>query len=131
MPEASPNTRYGAIHKRLRLEVLERDGYVCQYCGGYATTADHLIPLKAGGLTVPENLVAACARCNFSKQDRILAPSALGPRGLAAGMPAPRGVGEHECVSAGCHAVPAELTAREALSRGLARCRCGLHGRAW
>jgi 5-methylcytosine-specific restriction endonuclease McrA len=31
-------------------------------------TADHLVPVYAGGSTRPGNIVAACARCNNSRQ---------------------------------------------------------------
>ena len=36
-----------------------------------ATTVDHIIPVAKGGTDDPENLVAACRRCNFSKQDKM------------------------------------------------------------
>lgn len=32
-----------------------------------AITGDHLIPLKDGGKTIKENVVAACLRCNTSR----------------------------------------------------------------
>ena len=32
--------------KKLRLEILHRDNYVCYYCGNDADTVDHLIPVK-------------------------------------------------------------------------------------
>lgn len=54
----------------LRVNVLKRDDYCCQYCGEYANTCDHVIPLAANGPTNLENLVAACDKCNSSKRDR-------------------------------------------------------------
>jgi 5-methylcytosine-specific restriction endonuclease McrA len=33
-----------------------------------ALTGDHLIPRYAGGLTKPGNIVAACFKCNTSRQ---------------------------------------------------------------
>lgn len=48
----------------LRFDVLIRDKHICQYCGDRAHQADHVIPRKAGGYDLPENLVAACSSCN-------------------------------------------------------------------
>ncbi len=53
--------------RKVRGEVLERDNYVCFYCGGKATTADHLLPVSRGGTDSKENLVAACSDCNGRK----------------------------------------------------------------
>ena len=36
-----------------------------------ANTVDHIIPVAKGGTDDPENLVAACRKCNFSKQDKM------------------------------------------------------------
>lgn len=58
--------------KKLRLVILQRDGYECYYCGQDANTVDHLIPVAKGGSDDRENLVAACKRCNFSKQDKLV-----------------------------------------------------------
>ncbi len=60
----SPNT---AARRALRREVLERDGYVCHWCGGPAIELDHLIPRQAGGGNEEANLVAACRSCNASR----------------------------------------------------------------
>ena len=57
--------------KKLRLRILNRDGRECHWCGMDATTVDHIIPVAKGGTDDPENLVAACRRCNFSKQDKM------------------------------------------------------------
>ena len=57
---------------KIRQRILIRDGYCCQYCGDEnANTVDHVIPISKGGTDEPENLVAACSRCNYSKNDRI------------------------------------------------------------
>jgi 5-methylcytosine-specific restriction endonuclease McrA len=37
-----------------------------------SASVEHLIPLSRGGTNDPENVVLACRRCNFSKQDRLL-----------------------------------------------------------
>lgn len=54
----------GSQHRAARLVVLERDGYVCHWCGGPATEADHLVPRASGGTGDPANMVAACKVCN-------------------------------------------------------------------
>lgn len=62
-------TQRGYDNAWLRLSrlVLERDGYVCAYCGGVADTADHITPKSRGGDDGLDNLVAACRPCNSSK----------------------------------------------------------------
>ncbi len=55
-----------------RRAVLERDGHACVYCGTRADTIDHVRPRSRGGLHVWTNVVAACARCNHRKGDRLL-----------------------------------------------------------
>lgn len=67
------NSRRGAAWQKLRLAVLERDHYICAYCGREANEADHIIPVNAGGKDEMGNLVAACKPCNGRKQDRIMA----------------------------------------------------------
>jgi 5-methylcytosine-specific restriction endonuclease McrA len=58
----------------VRLPVLRRDRFTCQYCGTHgARTADHVIPHSKGGTRTLTNLVAACSTCNTSKGDRTLA----------------------------------------------------------
>ena len=61
---------YGNDWLRLSRQVVERDGGTCRYCGGPATTADHVIPKSRGGSDDPSNLVAACRSCNSAKRDR-------------------------------------------------------------
>jgi 5-methylcytosine-specific restriction endonuclease McrA len=56
-----------------RRAVLERDGHACVYCGARADTIDHVRPRSRGGPHVWTNVVAACARCNHRKGDRLLA----------------------------------------------------------
>jgi 5-methylcytosine-specific restriction endonuclease McrA len=55
-----------------RRAVLERDAHACVYCGSKADTIDHVRPRSKGGLHVWANVVAACARCNHRKGDRLL-----------------------------------------------------------
>lgn len=51
----------------IRARVLQRDAYICHYCGGNADHVDHIIARKHGGSNDMENLVAACASCNHRK----------------------------------------------------------------
>ena len=63
--------RLSRDYKRVRLQVLARDGYTCFYCGQDANTVDHVISIKHGGDPVNmDNMVAACRRCNSSKGSR-------------------------------------------------------------
>lgn len=60
-----------AVSRRLRFEVLRRDGHTCRYCGAkapdVALTVDHVIPTTLGGGDEPANLVTACQPCNAGK----------------------------------------------------------------
>jgi hypothetical protein len=60
-----------SVSKRLRYEILRRDGHLCRYCGAAAPevslTVDHVVPVALGGSDDPSNLVAACAECNAGK----------------------------------------------------------------
>lgn len=64
--------RYGSLQwKKLRLAVLNRDGYECQIrgprCRGAARSVDHIIPVSQGGPFWDEtNLRSACSACNSS-----------------------------------------------------------------
>lgn len=63
------------ISPRMRFEILQRDGFRCQYCGrsgrdGVRLEVDHLVPVSRGGPTTPDNLVTACFDCNRSKHAR-------------------------------------------------------------
>ncbi len=50
--------------------VLVRDRRTCAFCGGHATTVDHIRPRSRGGASSWLNCVAACASCNGRKGDR-------------------------------------------------------------
>ncbi|MFS0591730.1 HNH endonuclease [Cytobacillus horneckiae] len=55
----------------LKDRVLKRDNYVCQYCGNYGDTIDHLIPQSQYKIfTTEEMTVCACKRCNQLKADK-------------------------------------------------------------
>ena len=60
--------RLSRAYRKARLACLQMAGYVCYYCGQDATTADHVIPIKAGGDPIDQsNLVASCVACNSKK----------------------------------------------------------------
>lgn len=68
--------------KRLRFEILKRDGFRCRYCGatavgGAVLHVDHVQPESAGGDDSPENLVTACVACNGGKSNIGLDDSLL------------------------------------------------------
>ena len=60
-----------------RAGVLVRDGRRCAYCGGPASTIDHVLPRSRGGGNEWTNTVAACGRCNNRKGDRTPAEARM------------------------------------------------------
>lgn len=62
----------GSKWKKLRLQILARDNHTCAYCGGEATTIDHIIPKAKGGSDTESNLIACCRTCNTLKSDKAL-----------------------------------------------------------
>jgi hypothetical protein len=82
--------------RKLRVLILERDGYLCVYCGGPATTVDHVVPrasFKGEGGTpsivdLPSNLVASCRACNLAKGSKHPVFSDRRASGQAAGVQA-------------------------------------------
>lgn len=66
------------MNQRLRIAVLQRDGYACVYCGRrppeVVLEADHVLAAAHGGLDLSTNLVAACRDCNNGKSDGSLPP---------------------------------------------------------
>ncbi len=59
-----------------RFNLFLRDRFTCQYCGERQPvsnlTFDHVTPRSRGGRTTWNNVVAACAPCNFLKGDHLL-----------------------------------------------------------
>ncbi|WP_236245396.1 HNH endonuclease [Streptomyces sp. CC210A] len=53
-----------------RRGVLVRDQHRCAYCGGRATTVDHVVPRSQGGADSWLNTVASCTQDNHRKADR-------------------------------------------------------------
>lgn len=72
----SSKSSRGASWERLRIKVLERDNWTCNYCGkhleGADGTADHVIAKANGGEDRLDNLIAACRKCNGTKSDHEL-----------------------------------------------------------
>ncbi|MCL3861543.1 HNH endonuclease [Actinotalea sp. K2] len=76
-PQVLCLTRYVHVPYRrtvppTRRTVLQRDAHRCGYCAGPADTVDHVHPRSRGGRHEWTNVVAACARCNHRKADRLL-----------------------------------------------------------
>jgi 5-methylcytosine-specific restriction endonuclease McrA len=63
------NKQYDYNWRKIRMTILQRDGFICAYCGQQADTVDHITPLAKGGTNDPDNLTAACNRCNATKKD--------------------------------------------------------------
>lgn len=63
--------RDGAIPRKMRFEVLKRDGFRCTYCGasgdGVELHVDHELAEANGGKTEMSNLRTACRDCNLGK----------------------------------------------------------------
>ena len=79
------------LSKKVRFGVFKRDSFACRYCGATAPNVqlhvDHVIPVADGGTDDFDNLVTACAACNFGKGARNLADDeriALKDRGAMA-----------------------------------------------
>ena len=60
-----------------RRGVLLRDDHRCAYCGGGATTIDHILPRSRGGKNTWRNTAAACGGCNQRKGDRTPAEARM------------------------------------------------------
>lgn len=66
-----PDARRPAIPKRVRQLVLERDGLICQLCGGKVEPSDvhldHVKPWSKGGQHTMANLQVTHSLCNMRK----------------------------------------------------------------
>ncbi len=66
----------------VRQAIINRDGFVCQYCGTDDQEAnwfvvEHVVPAIKGGPARPFNLVVACHPCNCRKRSRVWVPRNL------------------------------------------------------
>lgn len=61
------------ISKKIRILIMERDGYKCRLCGKTAAETklevDHRIPVARGGTDSLDNLWTLCIDCNRGKSD--------------------------------------------------------------
>lgn len=55
-----------------RRGMLNRDNFLCVYCGKSGNTVDHVIPRSLGGKTSYDNCVTACFNCNHKKGNKTL-----------------------------------------------------------
>lgn len=72
-------TKRKRMSPSLRFDVLHRDGFKCRYCGtsqeqGAVLHVDHVVAVANGGEDQLDNLVTACAPCNFGKAAKVLRP---------------------------------------------------------
>lgn len=82
MPRRMPGSEE-RLMRQLRRRAFHKQGRECWWC--HATmhevveqgnddrycTADHLVPLHAGGRTTAANIVAACRRCNSERHPEM------------------------------------------------------------
>jgi len=84
----SQHVRRPQPQRRLtRVEVFNRDHYMCQYCGKESRqlTLDHVTPRYRDGKHVWNNVVSACIPCNRRKAGRT--PAEAGMKLLRQPMP--------------------------------------------
>ena len=69
----STHSSRGREWERVRQQVLERDGYLCQVpgCTATATHVDHIIAKSIGGNDSLDNLQAMCAPHNLKKGAKV------------------------------------------------------------
>lgn len=80
-PRAKHQPRDAGVPRKLRFEILKRDGFACTYCGargsdGVELHVDHILAASRGGRTVRHNLRTACRDCNLGKGADLLCESA-------------------------------------------------------
>jgi 5-methylcytosine-specific restriction endonuclease McrA len=73
--------------RSIRSRILRRDQFICFYCSQEATTVDHVIPRRLGGLDSDDNLVASCKKCNLVKGGRFFARDRTPPTPLSLSNP--------------------------------------------
>lgn len=73
-----------SISPKLRFSVLERDGFMCRYCGrsppDVILHCDHIVPVCEGGQNTIDNIVSACEPCNLGKGARTMRARPSGGR---------------------------------------------------
>jgi hypothetical protein len=74
--------------KKLRITILDRDGWQCASCGRPAHTVDHIIPrVKGGDMWSPDNLQSMCKSCNSAKGGRFFSHKATPPVSWESSLP--------------------------------------------
>ena len=65
--------------KLTRIEIFNRDQYICQYCGKATKqlTLDHVLPKYRNGQHIWENVVSACVSCNRRKAGKTPAEARM------------------------------------------------------
>lgn len=58
------STKACSISKKIRQEVIERDGGLCIFCGSQAVDIMHYIGRGRLGLGIKENLACGCRQCH-------------------------------------------------------------------
>jgi HNH endonuclease len=61
-PEHPPRRGSTRAWRRVREQVLQRDGFRCRECGAFAREVDHIVDVSLGGGDEPGNLRSLCAR---------------------------------------------------------------------
>jgi hypothetical protein len=68
-----PQVAFGTASHVDTGQLLNRDGWMCHYCGRWLTlknmTVDHVIPTLRGGPDTLDNTVICCLECNVRKSD--------------------------------------------------------------
>lgn len=58
------------LSKEIRYQILERDGFLCRFCGrggrysDYILEVHHIVWRRYGGQDSPANLMCICCRCH-------------------------------------------------------------------
>ena len=66
--------------KKIRITVLDRDGWQCAICSRPADTVDHIFPrIKGGDMWALDNLQSLCKSCNSRKGGRFFSSKATPP----------------------------------------------------
>lgn len=52
-------------------KILERDNYICQYCGDYGNVVDHILPVNYKDIAKKDNLITSCRTCNSILSDKV------------------------------------------------------------
>lgn len=66
---------------KMKRKIAGSDSDPCVYCGGRATTVDHIIPMGNGGSRKDlQNLAPCCYKCNHGKSNLSILLHLLSPK---------------------------------------------------